>query len=164
MPGLTPDKVQQIHDLIHERRIIEAIKLYRQATGAGLAEAKSAVEKMFQNEVAKPPSAAMDYDNPVLEGKIRSLLAQGKKIEAVQIYRDEYKVGLKAAKDAVGRVEASLKRAKTQISAQDEPVISGDPFAEDDGGSRRVAFLIAAAFAVLACAAAAFFLFVARGF
>jgi ribosomal protein L7/L12 len=46
MPGLRPDQVQKIHEYIHNQQLIHAIKLYRDATGASLAEAKAAVEAM----------------------------------------------------------------------------------------------------------------------
>lgn len=36
-------------DALRQGKMIEAIKIYRQATGAGLAEAKSAVEAIMRN-------------------------------------------------------------------------------------------------------------------
>jgi hypothetical protein len=38
-----------VYDAIRRRKMVDAIKLYRQLTGAGLAEAKSAVESMARN-------------------------------------------------------------------------------------------------------------------
>lgn len=43
-PPAPADVTDQIATLLHQRRKIEAIKLYRDATGAGLKEAKDAVE------------------------------------------------------------------------------------------------------------------------
>jgi ribosomal protein L7/L12 len=97
MPGLQPDHVQKLHELIHAKQIIQAIQLYREATGVSLTEAKEAIEEMRLIEVTKPPSGARNYDDPVLEGKIKSLLNKGKKIDAVKIYRAEYGLGLKEA-------------------------------------------------------------------
>src|SRR5688500_19347891 len=77
MPGLTPDQVQKIHRMLHDKQVIQAIRLYREATGVGLAEAKEAVEEMALVEVTKPPSGVRSYDDPVMESKIRSLLAKG---------------------------------------------------------------------------------------
>jgi ribosomal protein L7/L12 len=48
-PGQAPvgvDVMAQIQLLAHDDKKIEAIKLYRQATGVGLKEAKDAVERM----------------------------------------------------------------------------------------------------------------------
>ena len=114
MPGLQPDHVQKLHELIHAKQIIQAIQFYREATGVSLAEAKEAVEEMAQDEFTKPPSGVRDYDDPVMESKIRSLLAKGKKIDAVKIYRAEYGIGLKEAKDAVDQIEASMPREISQ--------------------------------------------------
>ena len=157
MPSLTPDQVQQIHKFIHDQQLLHAIKLYREATGVGLAEAKDAVDRMARGEAVKPPAGTMDYDNPVLEGKIKSLLVRGQKVEAVRIYREEYGVGLKQAKDAVDRLEASMKREGMSAGAPYESAISGDPFADDDSSRRRIMLLLAAVIAIAICGAAVFF-------
>ncbi|HMD79848.1 MAG TPA: hypothetical protein VKE92_00990, partial [Anaerolineales bacterium] len=64
MSGLTPDQVQKIHQLLHAKQIIQAIQLYREATGVSLAKAKAAVEEMALVEVTKPPSGVRSYDDP----------------------------------------------------------------------------------------------------
>jgi len=158
MPGLRPDQVQQIHEYIHNQQIINAIRLYRAATGVGLAEAKDAVESMARGEAVKPPSGIMDYDNPILEAKIESLLANRQKIEAVKIYREEYGVGLKEAKDAVDRIEASMKRSGSSMSMPYESAVGSDPFAKDSDESRRRIIALAAGVVVLLCGIGIFFL------
>jgi ribosomal protein L7/L12 len=146
MPGLRPDQVQEIHKLLHERKMIHAIKLYREATGVGLAEAKSAIEEMARNEYTKPPDDVRDRDNPVLESRIKSLLSRNRKVDAVKIYREEFGVGLKEAKDAVDTIEASMRSTGSSSQMPYQSAISGDPFADADGNRRRV---IAVAVAVL---------------
>jgi len=158
MPGLTPDQVQKIHEHIHNQQLIHAIKLYREATGAGLAEAKDAVEAMARDEYVKPPSLEQDFDNPILDGKIKSLLARRQKIEAVKIYREEYGVGLKDAKDAVDRIEASMKRSDSSMSMPYESAISSDPFADDGNSNRRRLLILAASASVALCGCGVFFL------
>ncbi|HVW38620.1 MAG TPA: ribosomal protein L7/L12 [Pirellulales bacterium] len=74
---------------------IAAIKLYRERTATGLAEAKSAVEAIERQSLAPP---AMKGD---LEQQLLALLQGGKKIEAIRLYREQTGVGLKEAKDAV---------------------------------------------------------------
>src|SRR5262245_5759425 len=61
-----PDIAEQIRTLLQQGRKIEAIKVYRQATGAGLAEAKSAVEGQERN--VPPPAAApaQDFEEELL--------------------------------------------------------------------------------------------------
>jgi len=158
MPSLSPDQVQKIHEYIHNQQLIHAIKLYREAMGVGLAEAKDAVEAMARGEAVKPPSGTMDYDNPILEAKIQSMLANRQKIEAVKIYREEYGVGLKEAKDAVDRIEASMKRSGSSMSIPYESAVGSDPFAENTDDNRRRMITLAVGLAVLLCGIGVFFL------
>ena len=150
MPNLQPQRAQKIHELIDASQILMAIQVYRDATGVSLAEAKQAVEQMARMEAARPPSDSRNFDNPVLESKIRSMLAQGKKIEAVKIYREEYGIGLKEAKDAVDRIEATMPRDPAR-GVPYESAIGNDPFAQDDGNGKRVVLLLAALGGVVAC-------------
>lgn len=84
---------------------IEAIRLYREATSCGLAEAKSFVEQLAETlTTGELPSAQVTSD----DADLLSLLQNGQKIEAIKAYRQRYGVDLKAAKDAV---EAMGKRA-----------------------------------------------------
>jgi hypothetical protein len=53
--GLTDEQVTRIRAALHGQNKIEAIKLYREATSVGLAEAKYAVEQM---ELGWVPTAA----------------------------------------------------------------------------------------------------------
>jgi ribosomal protein L7/L12 len=156
MPGLSPDQVQQIHEYIHNQQLIHAIKLYREATGVGLAEAKSAVEDMARGEAVKPPSGVVDYDNPILDAKLKSLLSRGQKIDAIKIYREEYGVGLKEAKDVVDRIEMSMKRSGSSMIMPYESAIGSDPFTERPGGSRVI--LLVAAVSILLCGIGVFLL------
>ncbi|MBV6397406.1 MAG: 50S ribosomal protein L7/L12 [Anaerolineales bacterium] len=154
MPSLQPQHVQKIHELIDANQIIQAIQVYRSATGVSLAEAKQAVDEMRRMEAARPSSDSRDYDNPVLESKVKSLLAKGKKIEAVKIYREEYGIGLKEAKDAVDQIEATMPRA-SRGNTPYESAIGNDPFAQEDAGGGRVVLLLIAAVGVAVCGIAA---------
>ena len=156
MPSLSPDQVQQIHEYIHNQQLIHAIKLYREATGVGLAEAKAAVEDMARGEAVKPPSGSVDYDNPILDAKIKSLLSKGQKIDAIKIYREEYGVGLKEAKDVVDRIEMFMKRSGSSMKMPYESAIGSDPFAERPSGSRVI--LLVAAVSILLCGIGVFLL------
>jgi len=159
MPGLRPDQVQKIHEYIHNQQLINAIKFYREATGSSLAEAKNAIEEMAVNELVKPPDDVRDRDNPILDSRIKSLLSRNRKIDAVKIYREEYGVGLKEAKDAVDGIEASMKRSgSSMMNMPKESAISGDPFADDEGNRRRMVVL-AVLVSVAVCGMGVFFLF-----
>lgn len=88
---------------------ITAIKLYREATGAGLAEAKEAVELIAAGK--PPPSSAASTPSTDAMQEVSALVAAGNKIEAIRGYRTAAGVDLKAAKDAVDALEAQINPA-----------------------------------------------------
>jgi len=102
MPGSdTKSATESVHNrvlsLVQEGRKIDAIKLYREETGAGLAEAKEAVERV-----------AIQPANPVSgkDERILSLLRKGEKIAAIKLHRERTGAGLKEAKDTVEALAA----------------------------------------------------------
>jgi ribosomal protein L7/L12 len=88
----------EIRLLLRQGRNIEAIKLYREQTGLGLAAARDAVERMIGqgDNPAHNEVVANATENQILE-----LLAAGRKIAAIKLYREQTSCGLKEAKDAV---------------------------------------------------------------
>lgn len=92
----------ELRSLLANGRKIEAIKLYRERTGAGLAEAKEAVETMEQGGTL-PAAESSELD---LQREVISLLEQGKKIEAIKLYRQRTGLGLAEAKQAVETIAA----------------------------------------------------------
>jgi len=85
----------QILSLMAEGRKIEAIKIYREATGAGLKEAKDAVESLeLRFGGPQPLPGALDFQPELLK-----LLGRGEKIGAIKLYRERTGVGLKEAKE-----------------------------------------------------------------
>jgi ribosomal protein L7/L12 len=92
----------EIRSLLRQGRNIEAIKLYRQQTGVGLAAAKDAVERIERGE--SPSGNKVISDDP--ESQILELLAAGRKIAAIKLYRERKCCGLKDAKDAVESLAA----------------------------------------------------------
>ena len=97
-PGSTePELEQQISELLRDAQKIAAIKVYREATGASLAEAKEAVER-FQAEGTLP---ARDTSDTAWESEVLRLLVAGRKIPAIKLYRQQQGVGLKEAKESV---------------------------------------------------------------
>lgn len=93
----------ELRALLAEGRTIEAIKRYREATGADLATAKEAVEALEPTN----PLAAGEAIDPDLEAEIIGLLQGLKKIEAIKLYRERTGMGLKEAKDAVEAMAAA---------------------------------------------------------
>ena len=96
---LQPDVLNQIESAMASGNKIEAIKIYRGATGAGLAEAKMFVEELGQNA---------DVDMPAMVEAVTNALADGEFVLAVKAYRDATGKGLKEAKDFVDALVPEL--------------------------------------------------------
>ncbi len=88
---------------------ITAIKLYRDATDAGLAEAKEAVELIAAGK--PPPSGAAPSPSADAMREVSALITAGRKSEAIRVYRKAVGVDLKDAKDAVDALEARINPA-----------------------------------------------------
>jgi ribosomal protein L7/L12 len=107
--------------LLAEGRKIEAIKRYREVTGAGLAAAKEMVEALERGE----PLPTREPMDSAFENEIVLLLHGGKKIGAIKLYRERTGVGLKEAKDAVEALERgqSLPTRETVDSTMEAEVV-----------------------------------------
>lgn len=104
---MTPAQREAILVEVKGGNKIAAIKLCREATGLGLAEAKDFVERLETS-----PDAAL---SPIPEAGVLSPLADllfaGRKIDAIKLYREQVKpgAGLKESKEAVEQLEAGLR-------------------------------------------------------
>jgi len=131
-PAPTPlgaDELAELAALVREQRTIMAVRRYREMTGAGLADAKAAVEllavRIDDLDLAPPPapreapapatfaapvparrSLAPDMD--LLAEEMVRLVQQGRKIEAIKRYREVTDCDLREAKDAVEAIEERL--------------------------------------------------------
>jgi large subunit ribosomal protein L7/L12 len=99
LPRGGDDLEAQVLSLLAQGQKIGAIKVYRQATGVGLAAAKDAVEALERGQ--RPPANAGAAAEGDIDDEIAALLARGEKIQAIRVYRNRTGVGLKEAKDAV---------------------------------------------------------------
>jgi ribosomal protein L7/L12 len=163
MYSLSTEQERQIRELIAREQKIAAIKLYREATGASLRDAKEAVEAMERGTADYfPKSEQIDMPDTSLDNRIKRLLAERKKIEAVKVYRDAYKCGLKEAKDAVDAIEMQMRMGGSPRMSS-TPAISNDPFAEDTQRNRSYLALVVA-IVILVLGAAAFIFLSGNGF
>lgn len=117
-----PESLRAIAALVNQGKKIEAIKLYRQQTGASLEEAKSLVERLDANShIYQRVSRKLDLVLLKLEipnttrnasedfyGEIKALLRDRNKIEAIRVYREATGLGLREAKAAVEAIENEL--------------------------------------------------------
>jgi ribosomal protein L7/L12 len=95
------DLFRRVAGFLADGRKVEAVRIYREARGVGLAEAKQAVElveagRQWSVEHATPPLAEPGLVDDLLE-HVRA----GRWIHAIRLYRDTTGGGLKEAKDAV---------------------------------------------------------------
>jgi ribosomal protein L7/L12 len=97
------DLEQQVRLLLDQGQKIEAVKVYKDQTGASLAEAKEAIEAMQAG--AGPPSPPEIGGD--LEAELLRLLEAGEKTEACKLYRNRMGVALIEAKQAVEALAAS---------------------------------------------------------
>lgn len=108
---MSQEPLQQLLDdiksYIAAGRMIEAIKLYRDATGAGLKEAKEAIELIAAGKPPKDHNMAPRLDEASMS-HIEAAIRSGQKIEAIRLYREAANVDLKAAKDAVDALELRI--------------------------------------------------------
>lgn len=99
--------ISQINDLLDQNRTIEAIKVYREKFGVDLRTAKEAIDEMKLKRDAIITTNASSANDTQL-ARIKSEIINGRKIDAIKIYLETYKVGLKEAKDAVDALENEI--------------------------------------------------------
>jgi len=105
------DLEERIRSLLAEGQRIEAIRVYREATAAGLAAAKEAVEALEQGR-SLPVANELDGE---LRAELLALLQQGQKIGAIKLYRDRTGTALASAK---ALVEALARGENPRMSGQ----------------------------------------------
>ena len=107
---ISNDELEQIRAVAVAGRKIEAIKLYRAATGAGLAEAKQAGEALEAGrtvDIASKETLSNDAAD-----QIEAALFAGKKIQAIRLHRQATGQGLKESKDFIEALEVELRRTE----------------------------------------------------
>jgi ribosomal protein L7/L12 len=107
IPSQPNDFEGEILSLVRKGQKIAAIKLYREQTGSGLADAKEAVESLAAGQPIEQRSPEADGITPEsLEGHVLALMRSRRVIEAIKLYRSRTGAGLKASKDAVESLAA----------------------------------------------------------
>jgi ribosomal protein L7/L12 len=95
-----------VRDLVEAGKIDEAVEVYAKFAGVDIYSAKDAVA-----EIQREPEASDHLSDAAsaADPQIVALVQQGKKIEAIKIYRERTGLGLKEAKDAVEQIEREMK-------------------------------------------------------
>lgn len=105
--GSLQQLIDDIKAQIAAGRMIEAIKRYRDATGAGLMEAREAVALIAAGKLPKDAATISQPDDAAMV-QIEAAIRSGRKIEAIRLYREATGGDLKSAKDAVDALEIRL--------------------------------------------------------
>ena len=101
---MSGDSDEQIRRLMQAGQKIEAIKVCREATGVGLAEAKAYVEALERGETVSRP------DVQDIEAELRQMIREGETIAAIKRYREAAGVGLREAKEHIDDLERDMGR------------------------------------------------------
>ncbi|MGC1276010.1 MAG: hypothetical protein WBC44_20080 [Planctomycetaceae bacterium] len=100
-----PDLESELLQLLDAGNTVAAVKRYREATGAGLARAKEAIDTLrATRSLDRDMAVGAGELDPALSDELYGLLSRGMKIDAIRLYRERTGVGLKVAKDAVEAV------------------------------------------------------------
>lgn len=101
--------IAELTSLIDNGQKIEAIQKYRERTGVGLAEAKSAIEQIGDRlgGAGQPLNNRSDVPSDSADGEVLDLMRSGQKIAAIKRYRETHGGGLKEAKEAVEALAAA---------------------------------------------------------
>lgn len=91
-----------IIDLIKNNKKVEAIKYYKEETGADLVEAKEYIDNIANNSIIMENKNEIDID--LINRTIFELLEKDHKISAIKYYKDKTGVGLAEAKEYVDNI------------------------------------------------------------
>lgn len=100
------DLEAEIRQLLDSGNKIQAVKVYREKTGAGLAEAKDAVEALAVGGSLDGDalSELVSVDDPELVDEVKELVAQGDPLLAVKLVRERTGRSLKESKELVDQI------------------------------------------------------------
>ncbi|WP_143546409.1 hypothetical protein [Rhodococcus sp. 14-2496-1d] len=105
--GLDESARTDIHQLLAANKKLQAIKVFRERTGAGLHDAKIAIESVQRGEPLPSSATIVDaaQSGPTpwndLIPRLQSLKSEGKTISAIKLLRDRTGMSLRDAKNAV---------------------------------------------------------------
>lgn len=124
---LTTDQKRELERLVASGNKLEAIKQFRNMADVGLAEAKAFIDALEPGGHRASAHEATPRNLRSAEEAALAAIRDGNLIEAIKRYRQQSRVGLKEARDAVealsltnrteGRVNAKLARSLIELMA-----------------------------------------------
>ncbi len=94
---------QRVQALLARNKKVKAIKLVHRSTDWGLVQSKKYVDTLAAGGTPQMPKTNLSKDE--LLSEVHQLLAQGKKVHAVQLVRKHMMMGLREAKEYVESLE-----------------------------------------------------------
>lgn len=116
-------RLVEITGYLRAGKKINAIKIYREVTGAPLAEAKDAIDRLdlaiklygtmvvadaIMGGTQQGMPVNMDFQS-ILLTEMAYLISQGKKINAIKLFRERTGMGLEEAKAVADRIEFMIQ-------------------------------------------------------
>lgn len=105
---VSDDVLGRIRAAIAAGNKIEAIKIYREASGVGLAEAKRFVEDLEAGRTPGAPPIDSATNDDI--DQIQAAVFAGDRIQAIKLYRASTGEGLKESRDFILALESELRR------------------------------------------------------
>jgi ribosomal protein L7/L12 len=126
---ISKEQEVQILLLLQRNRKIEAVKLVMDAAKCGLKEAKDFVDQFIETKTTSNGGSERSFRQN-LDAELTSLLLNGKKIDAVKLYKEHTGAGLKDSVDYVnslqeGEVAPLSKSPLNNRDTQIEEIIKG---------------------------------------
>ena len=115
--NLTSEQLKELRRLIAKGDKLEAIKQFRNMADVGLAEAKAAIEAIEGGAHQAGAHESPPRNLKQAEQAALAAIRQGNLIEAIKRYRQQTKVGLKEAKEAVDAL-AVMHRTDGRVNAK----------------------------------------------
>lgn len=115
---------EQLAQLISNGEKIAAIKLLREHTGMGLAEAKAAVEHATAGGRA-PVATAVAAGDDGIPDEVRALVERGERIAAIRLLRERQGIDLMDSKQRIDRAFGPDPRARRVGAVLIAAVVAG---------------------------------------
>jgi LSD1 subclass zinc finger protein len=140
---------KEIRTYVASRQKITAIKVFRNVTGAGLKDAKEAVEAVEAggslDASRLPPSntfVASPAEDAATLSQAAQLIREGKQIAAIRLLRNRYDISLKVAKEAADLLEKgeNVDIQWLKMRASQSAVMNVNPPAESPIQGNSVSF------------------------
>jgi ribosomal protein L7/L12 len=106
-----PAPLVEIEQLLKAGKRAEALRRYREQTGASPTEARHALEALDMGLPGEALAASFTVPQAALEHEVRHLLRAGRKISAIRLYQERTGTSLREARQAVEALGAPAASA-----------------------------------------------------